>query len=320
MIWYYNSQPIQKNQECAVPLYMQGESDVTQYTADVSDWLALWPDGTVVVVLRPADGSAPYMADTSLNRETGIITWNITAYDTAIVGYGVGELRLVADNYVKKSYPFKTYVKASILAAAGDPPAPVPDWVNEAIQQMQKSANAAEAAQQGAEAAQAAAEAAQAATEQAAEAQIEAISAAGNEQISSVQAAGTEQISGVQAEGAAQVAAVQQKGEETLASIPDNYTELSDDVADLKSAAAASDKNALLHAEEIDNTVQTIAFDASGNVQSITHTRDNVAIRTDVFTFGASTITEARTLNTGETLTIVTNTNTLQTTVTYTAA
>jgi hypothetical protein len=95
---------------------------------------------------------------------------------------------------------------------------------------------------------------------------------------------------------------------------------LADDVSDLKSAIINNAISALLHAEEINNTVQSILFDASGNVQSITHTRDGVAIRTDVFTFAANTITEVRTLNTGESLTIVTNTDTLQTTVTYTAA
>ena len=67
-------------------------------------------------------------------------------------------------------------------------------------------------------------------------------------------------------------------------------------------------------------TTQAITFAGNGNVQTITHTRDNVAVRTDAFTFAANTITEVRTLNTGESLTIVTNTNTLQTTVTYTAA
>ena len=41
------------------------------------------------------------------------------------------------------------------------------------------------------------------------------------------------------------------------------------------------------------------------------------AVRTDVFTFGTSTITEVRTLATGESLTIVTNTDTLETTTTY---
>lgn len=95
---------------------------------------------------------------------------------------------------------------------------------------------------------------------------------------------------------------------------------IEEDIGGLKSAVTSNAISALLHAEEIENTVQTILFDESGNVQSITHARDNVAIRTDEFTFADCTITETRTLNTGESLTIVTNTNTLQTTVTYTAA
>ena len=80
-------------------------------------------------------------------------------------------------------------------------------------------------------------------------------------------------------------------------------------------------KNALMLQEEtIPNTVQTITFDSAGNVSAITHTANNVAVRTDAFTFGTDTITEVRTLSTGESLTIVTNTTTLQTTVTYAAA
>lgn len=80
-------------------------------------------------------------------------------------------------------------------------------------------------------------------------------------------------------------------------------------------------KNALMLQEEtIPDTVQTITFDSAGNVSAITHTANNVAVRTDAFTFGTETITEVRTLSTGESLTIVTNTTTLQTTVTYAAA
>ena len=63
--------------------------------------------------------------------------------------------------------------------------------------------------------------------------------------------------------------------------------------------------------------MQTIAFDSAGNVQSITHMEGTTAVRTDVFTFAASTITEVRTLASGESLTIVTNTDTLETTTTY---
>ena len=85
-------------------------------------------------------------------------------------------------------------------------------------------------------------------------------------------------------------------------------------------AGLVGEADALLHMDEINDTVQSIVFDSVGNVSTITHVRNNVMIREDEFTFGDGTITEVRTLNTGETLTIVTNTNTLQTTITYTAA
>lgn len=88
---------------------------------------------------------------------------------------------------------------------------------------------------------------------------------------------------------------------------------LAQEVSDLKSAFA-------LFQENIPGTVQTIAFDSAGNVQSITHTEGATAVRTDVFTFAVSTITEVRTLASGESLTIVTNTDTLETTTTYAAA
>lgn len=85
-----------------------------------------------------------------------------------------------------------------------------------------------------------------------------------------------------------------------------------DEINDLK-----ADLNLLTN--EIPDTVQTYTF-SSGAVSQVTHSRNGTAIRTDVFTYGASTITEVRTLNTGESLTIVTNLTTLETSVTYAAA
>lgn len=78
-----------------------------------------------------------------------------------------------------------------------------------------------------------------------------------------------------------------------------------------------SDLNLLT--DEIPDTVQTYTF-SGGAVSQVTHSRNGTAIRTDAFTYGASTITEVRTLNTGESLTIVTNLTTLETSVTYAAA
>lgn len=90
----------------------------------------------------------------------------------------------------------------------------------------------------------------------------------------------------------------------------------------LLAQAAAGDAQALLIKERlvdemVPDTVQTIAFDQAGNVQSITHSNGGTAVRTDVYTFGTETITEVRTLATGQSLTIVTNTTTLATTITY---
>ena len=90
------------------------------------------------------------------------------------------------------------------------------------------------------------------------------------------------------------------------------YDKVDGDLGDLKSAST-------LQAENVPDTVQSITFDSAGNIQSITHMRGNVAVRTDVFTFTDTAVTEVRTLSTGESLTIVTNTDTLQTTVTYAA-
>ena len=88
----------------------------------------------------------------------------------------------------------------------------------------------------------------------------------------------------------------------------------------LKSAVQLDEKYALLLHDEIPGTTQTITFDSLGNVSTITHTNgNNVATRTDAFTFATNSITEVRTLNTGESLTIATNTTTLTTTVTYAA-
>lgn len=75
-----------------------------------------------------------------------------------------------------------------------------------------------------------------------------------------------------------------------------------------------------LMADMLPGTTQEITFNANGDVQKITHKAGNTTEREDVFTFGTNTITETRTLDTGDVLTIVTNTETLATSVTVTAA
>lgn len=77
--------------------------------------------------------------------------------------------------------------------------------------------------------------------------------------------------------------------------------------------------NLKLLCDEIPNTTQTYVFN-DGKVSQINHINSGNAIRTDTFSYGQNQITEVRTLNTGESLTIQTNLTTLETVVTYSAA
>lgn len=98
---------------------------------------------------------------------------------------------------------------------------------------------------------------------------------------------------------------IEAKKQESLASIPADYTTL--------------DRLQQLQAENIPGTVQKFEF-SGGNVQKVIHQQGETAVRTDVFTYSGETITETRTLATGEKLEIVTNLSTLETTTAYTAA
>lgn len=140
--------------------------------------------------------------------------------------------------------------------------------------------------------------------------QVGNVNSAGTTQVGNVNEAGTNQVNAVNTAGATQVQAVENKGAEVLDSIPQDYSDLVDDVADLTRQLSEL-------TDLIPNTVQTIAYASDGSVQSVTHTRNGTAVRTDVFTFGDDQITEVRTLSTGESLTIVTVLSTLVTTISY---
>lgn len=71
---------------------------------------------------------------------------------------------------------------------------------------------------------------------QAGDDQVDAVEEAGATQVGNVNTAGTTQVGAVNTAGATQVQAVEDKGQEVIGSIPSDYTDLTEDVADLKSA------------------------------------------------------------------------------------
>lgn len=89
-----------------------------------------------------------------------------------------------------------------------------------------------------------------------------------------------------------------------------------DEIASLKADLGAQDKYTILLNDEVPNTTQEYTF-SNGKVSQVVHSRNSSSVRTDTFTYGTGTITEVRTLSTGENLTIVTNLTTLETAITY---
>jgi len=106
---------------------------------------------------------------------------------------------------------------------------------------------------------------------------------------------------------------VRKDGDKVLSD--NNFTnEEKEKLARLEDTSAAT----LLTQEEIPGTTQRYTFEEDGTIKKIEHVQNGQTIRTDAFTFAENVITEVRTASTGETLTIVTNTATMETTTTYT--
>lgn len=133
--------------------------------------------------------------------------------------------------------------------------------------------------------------------------QVSAVNSAGSTQVGAVNSAGSTQVESVNSAGTTQISAIQAKGEEVLESIPQDYSKM-------------SYLQELLH-DEVADTVQTYTF-VDGSVSKIEHKRNNVSVRTDQFVYESNTITETRTLDSGQSVEIETNLETLETSVSYT--
>lgn len=125
----------------------QGEYGAERRTFDVAYWRERYGDGTVQLLHRRCGDNAPYPV--ALTRSGDLVTWAISASDTARPGYGSFELRYsVGEDVLAKSCAGATFV-ADALGEAGDVPAPYRAWVDEVTQ----AGAAAEAAAGRAEAA-----------------------------------------------------------------------------------------------------------------------------------------------------------------------
>ena len=89
------------------------------------------------------------------------------------------------------------------------------------------------------------------------------------------------------------------------------------DFNEMDNQISLNERLQMLLNESVPNTTEYYTF-TDGSVSSVEHRRGQDVIRTDAFTYGQGTITETRTLDTGDVLTIMTNLTTLETQVTFT--
>ena len=95
-----------------------------------------------------------------------------------------------------------------------------------------------------------------------------AVEAAGSNAVDAVESAETVAVQAVQTESTTQLAAIQAKGEETIASIPEDYTALSGEVDDLKSATT--------HKADVDGTYTDLTAGSAEQLLSSTGVEDAV--------------------------------------------
>lgn len=228
----------------------RGENLATDIKMDVSDWIAVHPDANFYCLFKRPDEVQVQPVLSSLEED--VLTWTVRAWECAVIGVGYLEVRAVNPDtgLVAKSRVIPCAIEDSVIDDEGPVP-PEMSWVGEVL-----------AAKDTAVAAKTAAEGARDTAQTTVNGAIAGIQAEGQTQVGVVQAEGTTQVGAVQSEGTTQVGAVQAKGEETLASIPSDYTTLSDDVTDLKSAI-----NVLAPIKEsTEEDVDLDISDPSGNV------------------------------------------------------
>ena len=261
---------ISAQEKVIIPLGRQGENGAAEIIFDVSGWADLYGNGAFELLNRRPAENTPYTCSITVSDEQ--VHWIVQSADVALVGHGRCELTYVVDDVIAKSVVFATCVLPSI-EGAGEVPEPYESRIQDLIEasanvtvkaaEAEQSADDAESsataaarsasaaagsaiaadgsATAAARSASAAAGSATAAAGSASAAAGSATAAAGSAsdaaaKLALVTAEGTRQVGLITAEDTTQKNAVIAKGQEVIESIPEDYSDLVDDVEDLKSA------------------------------------------------------------------------------------
>jgi len=157
----------------SIPIGYTGETNFRSIEIDMTAWMDKMPDGVPSIVhIRPGEEKEDaYVAVTEFDRETGILSWTITAADIGTLE-GEGEMQVwleETENDTVNKRGKSVIVTTKVIEAANDPDENVPTSQEAFLEQVTSLKTQTVTAKEAAEDAQAAAEDAQEAAEQAAE-------------------------------------------------------------------------------------------------------------------------------------------------------
>ena len=119
-----------------IELGHQTENDVCEIQFDVTDWLADYPEGVFTITyIRPTETAVYPVAAGDLAVSTvddaEVLTWTVSDAVTAIAGSGSIVVKLTEGDKVKTTGTVQT-ITLEGHAAAGSPPTPIADWIDDA--------------------------------------------------------------------------------------------------------------------------------------------------------------------------------------------
>ncbi|MBR6889993.1 MAG: CotH kinase family protein [Clostridia bacterium] len=121
-----------------VKLGRQGENETQTVQIDCNDWLVALQGCTfMVVAMRPGEREL-YVPDVTVSV-SGLITWPITAQDTACAGAGRAEVRAIKGGAVKKSKLFRTWIEPALDGEINDTPTVPPNWVKGTLENLERA-------------------------------------------------------------------------------------------------------------------------------------------------------------------------------------
>ena len=280
----------------------KAEKGVEAIEFDLTAWVETYGSGTLTVIMRRWGDAIPYPIALEID-ENNKATWTLSDIDTAKAGMAYAQLSYIVGETVVKKSDIYTFRVMDSLVGEGEPPEAYESWLEHL-------------------------------THFAAEAMAEALDIEGvatdktltvDGGIADAKATGdalalkaNQSTTYTKTEVDALIESVDVETDTTLSvsGKPADAKKTGDEISAIKADLDAQDKYAILLSDEVPNTTQAYTF-TSGRVSQVVHSRNSSAVRTDAFTYGTGTITEVRTLSSGESLTIVTNLSTLETTITY---